>query len=200
MSVQGGLELETLNAMKDAEARGLSYESAEASFALLMRRRQADYEPLFEVLDYQVQVGSRRQSEAFAEAVVKLRVGTTTLHTAAEGTGPIGALDAALRKALVPMYPEVEQIHLADYKVRILDGASGTFAITRVLIDSQSGPDHYSTVGASPNIIEASLHALVDSIEYGLLRAGVVLPEEALAPSRESVRPPASVRPARSSL
>lgn len=190
VAMSEGVELETLAAMKDAEARGLAYESAEASFALLISRRSAEYQPLFEVLDYQVQVGKRRQTETFAEAVVKLRVGESILHTAAEGSGPVGALDAALRKALTPVYPHVEHIHLADYKVRILDGVSGTFATTRVLIDSQSGSDRYSTVGASPNIIEASLHALVDSIEYGLLHSGTRL-SDALLPSE---RPNASAR------
>jgi 2-isopropylmalate synthase len=196
LAVDAGAELETLREIKDAEARGLSYESAEASVALLLKRRAAGYTPLFEVLDYQVQVGKRRSSETFAEAVVKLRVGDEILHTAAEGSGPVGALDAALRKALLPMYPFVQTIHLADYKVRILDSASGTGAITRVLIDSQSGEDAWSTVGASSNIIEASLDALVDSIEYGLLRAGAEPPTEPLsretrALSRVSEPPPA---------
>ncbi|HEY8944155.1 MAG TPA: citramalate synthase, partial [Polyangiaceae bacterium] len=195
--VADGVELETLQAMKDAEARGLAYESAEASFALLLCRRAEDYQPLFEILDYQVQVGKRRQTETFAEAVVKLRVGDATLHTAAEGNGPVGALDAALRKALTSVYPHVQNIHLADYKVRILDGVSGTFATTRVLIDSQSGSNRYSTVGASPNIIEASFHALVDSIEYGLLQAGTrlsdaILPSERTPSGRRSEAPPPS--------
>jgi 2-isopropylmalate synthase len=181
LSVDAGAELDTLREIKDAEARGLSYESAEASVALLLKRRVAGYQPLFEILDYQVQVGKRRSSETFAEAVVKLRVGNEILHTAAEGNGPVGALDAALRKALYPVYPAVSRIHLADYKVRILDSASGTGAITRVLIDSQSDEGAWSTVGASSNIIAASLDALVDSIEFGLLRTGAEPPTEPLS-------------------
>ena len=110
----------------------------------------------------------RRGTETFAEAVVKVQVGDQVLHTAAEGNGPVSALDTALRKALAPVYPQVEHIHLADYKVRILDSAHGTEAITRVLIDSRDPHHSWSTVGASPNIIEASLNALVDSIEFGL--------------------------------
>ena len=197
LTVDAGAEVDALREIKDAEARGLSYESAEASVALLLKRRAAQYRPLFEVLDYQVQVGKRRSSETFAEAVVKLRVGAEILHTAAEGNGPVGALDAALRKALLPVYPFVQRIHLADYKVRILDSASGTGAITRVLIDSQSGEDVWSTVGASSNIIEASLGALVDSIEYALLRTGAEPPTEPLSRearslARASEPPPAA--------
>jgi 2-isopropylmalate synthase len=194
VSIDQGVELEALRDIKEAESRGLSYESAEASVGLLLMRRGKGYVPLFEVLDYQVQVGKRWQSETFAEAVVKLRVGTAILHTAAEGDGPVGALDAALRKALTPVYPQVQQIHLSDYKVRILDGASGTAAITRVLIDSRNDAERWSTVGASPNIIEASLHALVDSIEYGLLQAGATPPSEISSerPMRAAGEPPVS--------
>jgi 2-isopropylmalate synthase len=104
----------------------------------------------------------------FAEATVKVRIGDEVVHTAGEGNGPVSALDSALRKALKPFFPEVAEIQLSDYKVRILDGRSGTGATTRVLIDSQSPHDSWSTVGASSNIIEASLQALIDSIEYGL--------------------------------
>jgi 2-isopropylmalate synthase len=201
VEVDHGAELETLRLIKDAEARGLSYESAEASVALLLRRRAKDYAPLFEILDYQVQVARRGQAETFAEAVVKLRVGDEILHTAADGTGPVGALDTALRKALTPAYPMVQQIHLADYKVRILDSVAGTAAITRVLIDSKNETSSWSTVGASSNIIEASLHALVDAIEYGLLEASAQRPSEPLSADARSVAraleapPSSSARP-----
>ena len=196
VTVDAGAEVEALREIKEAEARGLSYESAEASVALLLKRRAPGYQPLFEILDYQVQVGRRRNSETFAEAVVKLRVGDEILHTAAEGNGPVGALDAALRKALTPVYPVVQRIQLADYKVRILDSVAGTGAITRVLIDSRSESDAWSTVGASSNIIEASLDALVDSIEYGLYLTGAEPPSEPLssearALARMSEPPPA---------
>jgi 2-isopropylmalate synthase len=173
VKVDAGSEIAALQAIKDAESRGMSYESAEASIALLLRRRMTEYQPLFRVLDYQVMVGQRHGSHPFAEAVVKVQVGTQVMHTAAEGTGPVSALDAALRKALTPSYPAVSGIHLADYKVRILDGTAGTASITRVLIDSRTETKEFTTVGASENIIEASLQALVDSIEFGLLDSGV---------------------------
>src|SRR5450432_1251104 len=172
LEVSAGTEIEALREIKEAEARGLSYEGAEASVALLLRRKAEDYVPLFQVIDYQIQVGKRRGTETFAEAMVKVLVAGNTLHTAAEGNGPVSALDGALRKALAPVYPALNDIHLADYKVRILDGTEGTEAITRVLIDSQDAHRSWSTVGASSNIIEASMHALVDSIEYGLIQGG----------------------------
>ena len=107
----------------------------------------------------------------FAEATVKVRVGSETVQTVGEGNGPLSALDDALRKALIPTFPAVSEIHLSDYKVRILEGRNGTASTTRVLIDSRNAHDSWSTVGASSNIIEASLQALTDSIEYGLSRA-----------------------------
>jgi 2-isopropylmalate synthase len=169
VEVSAGDEVEALRIIKESEARGLSFDSAEASVALLLRRRVPSYEPPFRVLEYQVMVAKRRDANTFAEAVVKLQVGDEVMHTAGEGNGPVSALDAALRKALVPVYPIVSRIQLADYKVRILDGQFGTQSTTRVLIDSRDGAHSWSTVGASSNIIEASLHALVDSIEYGLI-------------------------------
>jgi 2-isopropylmalate synthase len=166
-SDHGGRVLETI---KELEAKGFAYEAAEASVALLIARHQTDYEPPFEVLDFQAGVGRRRGGGMFAEATVKVQIGDEVVHTAGEGNGPVSALDSALRKALRPFFPEVAEMHLSDYKVRILDGRNGTGATTRVLIDSQSAHDTWSTVGASSNIIEASLQALIDSIEYGLTR------------------------------
>ena len=169
-----GLEVSTasggrvLERIKELESKGFAYEAAEASVAVLMARQQEEYEPPFEVLDFQAGVGRRRGGGMFAEATVKVQIGDEVVHTAGEGNGPVSALDSALRKALRPFFPEVADMHLTDYKVRILDGRSGTGATTRVLIDSQSSHDNWSTVGASSNIIEASLQALVDSIEYGL--------------------------------
>jgi len=180
LKVAEGVDVETLQAIKAAEARGVSYEGAEASVALLLGRRSKDYRPLFSVLDFETRVGRRGGGDTYAEATVKLKVGTEVVHTAAEGNGPVSALDAALRKALTPVYPALAGIHLADYKVRILDGKDGTGATTRVLIDSRDDHRAWSTVGASPNIIHASLEALVDSIEYGLLQNGVVPLEAAL--------------------
>jgi len=149
--------------VKEREAAGFAFESAEASVALLARRAARDYAPPFAVVDYKIIIG-----KTFADAAVKLRVRGELVHTAAEGNGPVHALDAALRKALASAHPEVAAIHLEDYKVRIIDGREGTSAITRVLIDHGNGRDRWTTVGASASIVEASLVALVDGIEHGL--------------------------------
>jgi 2-isopropylmalate synthase len=158
-----------LNEIKALEAKGFSFEAAEASVALMMRRSEAGYRAPFQLVDFLVNVEHRAGRGIFSEAMVKVKVDGEILHTAAEGDGPVDALDHALRKALVGRYPELNDIHLVDYKVRILDGpTSGTGATTRVLLDSQRGKRRWSTVGASTNIIEASWRALVDAIEYGL--------------------------------
>lgn len=160
---------EVLSEVKTLEAKGFSFETAEASVLLMLQRQQDGYKPPFDLIDFSVTVEHRQGRGIFAEATVKVRVNGDILHTAAEGNGPVNALDAALRKALVTHYPEVNQFKLADYKVRILDGNNGTAATTRVLIDTQNGTKSWSTVGASTNIIEASWRALADSVEYGLM-------------------------------
>ncbi len=157
-----------LTTIKHLEANGFSFEAADASIAMMMQRKQEGYKPPFELIDFSVNVEHRQGRGTFAEATVKVSVNGDVYHTAAEGNGPVNALDAALRKALLPIYPDLAGFHLSDYKVRILDGDHGTSAITRVLIDTQNGTNHWSTVGASPNIIEASWRALADSVEYGL--------------------------------
>lgn len=169
VSIAEGEEVQALQDIKNAEARGLSFEGAEASVSLLLRRRKADYVPPFSILDYQVMVG-KRQGVEFVEATVRLEVAGQIVHTAGDGNGPVSALDSALRKALAAHYPSLTHVHLADYKVRILDSNSGTGAVTRVLIDSRDEHASWSTVGASANIIDASMAALVDSLEYGLGR------------------------------
>ncbi len=168
LDATGGHVADVLNEIKSLEAKGFSFEAAEASVAMMMKRQQSDYTAPFELIDFSVNVEHRSGRGIFAEATVKVRVDGEVLHTAAEGNGPVNALDAALRKALKQHYPQIEQFNLADYKVRILDGNNGTAAITRVLIDTQNGTKRWSTVGASTNIIEASWRALVDSVEYGL--------------------------------
>jgi len=157
-----------LKEIKTLEAKGFSFEAAEASVAMLMKRAQAGYAPPFQLVDFLVNVEHRAGRGLFSEAMVKVRVDGEVLHTAAEGDGPVDALDAALRKALLARYPAVSELQLADYKVRILDGQNGTAAVTRVLVDTQRGGRRWSTVGASTNIIEASWRAIVDAIEYGL--------------------------------
>jgi 2-isopropylmalate synthase len=160
-----------LNEIKALEAKGFSFEAAEASVALMMKRAEPGYRAPFGLVDFLVNV-EHRGGRIYSEAMVKVKVDGELLHTAAEGDGPVDALDAALRKALVPRYPEMRELHLVDYKVRILDGSQGTGATTRVLVDTQRGKRRWSTVGASTNIIEASWRALVDAIEYGLTLAG----------------------------
>ncbi|OGO44830.1 MAG: citramalate synthase [Chloroflexi bacterium RBG_16_63_12] len=169
LDVNGGEEVAgVLNEIKALEAQGFSFEAAEASVAMMMKRQQPGYAPPFELIDFSVNVEHRQGRGIFAEATVKVRVNGEVLHTVAEGNGPVNALDRALRKALIPRYPAVAHFQLADYKVRILDGSNGTAATTRVLIDTQNGTKRWSTVGAATNIIEASWRALADSVEYGL--------------------------------
>src|SRR5512140_3204748 len=160
--------VKVLEEIKELEAKGFSFEAADASVAMLMKRRDLGYAPPFELIDFLVNVEHRTGRGIFSEAMVKVRVRGEVIHTAAEGDGPVNALDAALRKALLPLYPALSEVQLVDYKVRILDGPEGTAAVTRVLVDWQRDGTRWSTVGASTNIIEASWRALVDSIEYGL--------------------------------
>lgn len=170
MEVNGGEEVSSaLNHIKELEAQGFSFEAAEASAMLLLKREQPDYKPPFELIDFTVSVEHRQKRGIITEATVKVRIGNKVLHTAGEGCGPVHALDVAMRKALVDDFPMITHFHLTDYKVRILNGNMGTEAITRVLIDTHNGHSDWSTVGASSNIIEASWQALADSIEYGLL-------------------------------
>ena len=150
------------------EKEGYEFEAAEASFELLIRKALKTYEPLFELDEYRCMFHRIRphDDEAGFEActgIVKLSVGGETQYTAADGDGPINALDGALRKALKPFYPEIDNIALTDYRVRISDSQLGSAAKTRVLIDSSDGDHEWSTVGVSFNIIRASWHALVDS-------------------------------------
>ena len=159
---------QVLNEIKSLESKGFSFEAAEGSVIMMLKRQQPDYVAPFELIDFNVMVEHRQGRGIFAEATVKVRVGDTILHTAGDGNGPVAALDQALRKALISHYPLIEHIHLVDYKVRILDGNSGTAATTRVLIDTRYEATRWSTVGASANIIEASWQALKDSFEYGL--------------------------------
>lgn len=160
-----------LEEIKQLENAGFVFEGAEASVAIRLHRHSEGYRPIFTLIDFTTIVEERRGRGNLSEAMVKLDINGDIVHTAAEGNGPVNALDLALRKALIPVYPEVRDFQLADYKVRILDGANGTGAITRVLIDTQNHQNRWSTVGAGTNIIQASWLALVDSIEYGVLMA-----------------------------
>ncbi|MBN1248999.1 MAG: citramalate synthase [Anaerolineae bacterium] len=157
-----------LEKIKELEYRGFTFEGAEASVEMMLHRSRKDYEPPFELIDFMTVVEHRAGRGLLAEATVKIRIGDQVVHTAAEGNGPVNAMDLALRKALVPVFPHLADFELADYKVHILDSDAGTAATTRVLIDVQNGTRRWSTVGASANIIEASWIALADAVEYGL--------------------------------
>lgn len=172
---QFGVDVDTdqaqsaLASIKSLEADGFAFESAEASVSVLLQQMQAAYQRPFELIDFLVVVEHRKGRGMVVEATVKVSVGGQVVHTAAEGNGPVSALDAALRKALEDVYPQLKQVRLTDYKVRILDSENGTGASVRVLIDTKNGKRRWSTVGASTNIIEASWRALADSLEYALL-------------------------------
>ena len=157
--------------LKSLEERGFQFEGAEASFELLLRRLTGDYQPPFDFVDFLVLAETRGGRDMLSEAMVKIRVGDEIFHTAAEGNGPVSALDRAARKALERFFPELGGMHLADYRVRILNSSAATDAAVRVLIQSSDGEGEWGTVGSSANIIEASWLALKDSYEYALLRA-----------------------------
>jgi 2-isopropylmalate synthase len=156
--------------IKELESHGFQFEDAEASFELLIRRTAQGYRPPFELLDFVVLSEKRGMAEILAEATVKLRVDGAVLHTAANGNGPVNALDSAMRKALLPVYPQLAEVSLTDYKVRVLETDAGTGAAVRVWLQS-TGPDgrSWSTVGSSTNLLQASWFALADSLEYALL-------------------------------
>lgn len=173
MDVSKAEAVQVLNEIKELEYEGYVFEGAEASIAVRIHRAKEDYTPLFTLIDFTTIVEERKGRGQLSEAMVKLDVDGDVVHTAAEGNGPVNALDMALRKALLPTYPKLRDIQLADYKVRILDSGSATAATTRVMIDSSNGTERWTTVGAGTNIIHASWLALVDSIEYGLSLAQV---------------------------
>jgi len=137
---------------------------------MLLRRMAPDYRAPFVLDDFTVIVEKRGGGGTRAQATVKLRVGDAVMHTAAEGDGPVSALDRAVRKALLPHYPGLEAVRLVDYKVRIVDEHLGTAARPRVIIETARGAERWSTVGCSENIIEASWLALCDALELALLR------------------------------
>lgn len=157
--------------IQNLEYEGYQFEAAEASFDLLIKRALKKYNKFFELEGFRVIVEKRQDNTLISEATVKIKVNNTKEHTASEGDGPVNALDSALRKALQDFYPELAQMHLSDFKVRVLDSKAGTAAKVRVFIESQDEKNSWWTVGVSENIIEASWQALVDSIEYKLLKA-----------------------------
>ena len=166
-----------LKLVKQREAEGFQYEGAEGSFRLLVERAMPEYRPPFDLVDFMVVMEKRRRAstrrsgdDSMCEAIVKVAVDGEERHTVAEGNGPVNALDTALRRGLEGFYPQLASVQLIDYKVRVVEqGGEGTGAVVRVLVESADGEHHWSTVGASANIIEASWQALADSMEYALL-------------------------------
>lgn len=161
---------QVLAQLKELEHKGFQFESAEGSFELLVRKASNGYERPFLLESLRILTELRESGAVHSEATIKLRVGDRVVHTAAEGNGPVNALDNALRKALEQFYPGIKRMRLIDYKVRVLNEAAGTGAVVRVLIETGDGKRNWVTVGVSPNIIEASWQALADSFAYGLLK------------------------------
>jgi len=171
-----GLEKDALHTKKilkllqDLEHQGYQFEAAEGSFELLMKKAMRKYKKFFDLEGFRVIIEKTKSGKVTSEAAIKLKVNKIEEHTAAEGDGPVNALDGALRKALMEFYPTLAKMHLTDFKVRVLDERAGTAAKVRVFIQSQDEKDSWGTVGVSENIIEASWQALVDSVEYKLLK------------------------------
>jgi 2-isopropylmalate synthase len=164
---------ELIHTLKDRESQGYQFEGAEGSFELLMRKAMGSHRPSFELLGFRVIVEKKQEDGTpLSEATVMVKVGTAVEHTAAVGAGPVNALDHALRKALEKFYPQLREVKLLDYKVRVLAANRGTESKVRVLIESGDHKDKWGTVGVSENIIEATWQALADSIEYKLLAKG----------------------------
>lgn len=156
--------------VQDLENEGYQFEAANASFDLLVRKIMETFKPSFELIKYHVDVEKRKGGELVTEATVKLKVGDEIEHVVGEGDGPVNALDAALRKSLERFYPDLKEVQLFDYKVRVVNAKEGTAARVRVVIESRDKQSIWGTVGVSENVIEASWLALVDSVEYKLQR------------------------------
>ncbi len=157
-----------LTRVQELENEGYQFEAADASFELLVKKIMGTYKPFFELVKYHVNVEKRAAGDFVTEATVKLKVGDKTEHVVGEGDGPVNALDGALRKSLESFYPSIRDVHLIDYKVRVVNARAGTAARVRVIIESMDKNSMWGTVGVSENIIEASWQALVDSVEYKL--------------------------------
>jgi 2-isopropylmalate synthase len=154
--------------VKDLEHHGYHYEAADGSFELLLRKEAGVYEPLFRLESWRAIVEKRADGRVETEATIKIWVDGERYVRTAEGNGPVNALDRALRDALIEIHPHLRDIDLVNFKVRILDEAKGTGAVTRVLLDASDGDTVWGSIGVSENVIEASWEALVDSLEYGM--------------------------------
>jgi len=162
------LAKKVLGRVQELENEGYQFEAATASFDLLVKKIMGTFQPSFELIKYHVDVEKRKSGEMVTEATVKLKVGEEIEHVVGEGDGPVNALDAALRKSLEIFYPSIRDVHLFDYKVRVVNAKEGTAARVRVVIESRDKQAIWGTVGVSENVIEASWLALVDSVEYKL--------------------------------
>lgn len=161
--------LEILDNIKEMENRGYQFEGADASFELLMKKALGSHRKFFQIIGFRVLDEKRGEDQRpTAEATIKVKVGGKIEHTAAEGSGPVNALDNAIRKALEKFYPKLKEVKLLDYKVRVLSAGQGTASSTRVLIESGDKHNRWGTVGVSDNIIDASYLALIDSLDYKL--------------------------------
>ena len=166
----GEIKRKVINEIKALENCGYQFEGADASLELYMRKALGEYQEYFSLDHFKIILEKNEKYDTLAEAVIKLNIADRVLHTAAEGEGPVNALDNTLRKALLAVYPELASMRLTDYKVRVLDGNTGTAAKVRVLIDSANENEKWTTIGVSENIIEASWQALADSINFLLLK------------------------------
>jgi 2-isopropylmalate synthase len=167
-----------LEEIKNMENRGFVFEGAEGSFELLLRKAYDGYVEPFTLEALRLMVEVKQDGGAYSEAIIKMRVGEKVVHTAAEGNGPVNALDNALRKALESFFPCIRSMRLTDYKVRVIDESDGTGAIVRVHIETGDGSKSWGTVGVSENIIEASWQALADSLAFGLLKGEKYIDQE----------------------
>jgi len=158
--------------LQDLEMKGFHFEAAEASFELLLNKAMKKVRESFKLESFRVVVNKDANGNVTTEAIIKVKVNGKVEHTAAEGDGPVNALDNCLRKALMEFYPSLAKMHLSDFKVRVLEEKAGTAAKVRVLIQSQDETDSWNTIGVSENIIEASWQALTDSVEYKLMKDG----------------------------
>lgn len=176
---------EILATLKNLEHAGYHFEAADGSYELLVRSASGWSQDFFSLESFRVIMEKKADGGFATEATIKLRAGGDRKIATAEGNGPVNALDRALRDAIGQIYPHLDEIHLTDYKVRVLDTAKGTGAVTRVLIDSTDGIHSWSTIGVSENIIEASWQALQDSIVYGLVKGGDQQPQLKLVPAKD---------------
>jgi 2-isopropylmalate synthase len=156
--------------IKKMEDQGYQFDAAEGSLSLLIKKKTGAFKEPFNLESYHVLITKRGNEPPTAQASIKISVGDEQEVTAAEGNGPINALDNALRKALTKFYPQLNEMHLVDFKVRIVEGSEGTAAVVKVLLDTKDEEEVWGTIGVSENVIEASWHALVDSVQYKLSR------------------------------